>query len=392
MTRTAPRPPPSAIEGPGVRPLLDGQRATGEQLLVKVFVVVPLLALLAAVPLAWGWGLSWTDIGLAVLFYFLSGLGITVGFHRHFTHRAFKATRALKIGLAVAGSMAFQGSIISWVADHRRHHAFTDKEGDTNSPWRFGTSPAAVAKGFVYAHLSWLFVRDNAARFAPDLLADPHLRRVHRLVAGQPGRAGRARWGAQLVVVGCGDGLVLGGVGASGGAEPRQLVDQLDLSHDRDPAVHRAGPFDELLAAGDRVDGRVVAHLPPRRSDVCAARGAAWSAGHVGRTDCDLRDARVGLRHPLADPAAAGPPHRATARRARRPGVTHPCGGAASARLVPRMAGGRIDRPMTSAGGRTHSRVAPVHDGGRDRGDDAGLSGDGLPPPACRSPALDPRR
>ena len=186
MTSTAPRPASSAIEGPGARPLFDGQRTTGEQLLVKAFVVVPLLALLAAVPLAWGWGLSWTDIGLAVSFYFLSGLGITVGFHRHFTHRAFKATRALKIGLAVAGSMAFQGPIINWVADHRRHHAFTDKEGDPHSPWLFGTSPLAVAKGFVHAHLSWLFARDktNAARFAPDLLADRDLRRVHRQFIG----------------------------------------------------------------------------------------------------------------------------------------------------------------------------------------------------------------
>jgi stearoyl-CoA desaturase (Delta-9 desaturase) len=183
---TAPRPASSAIDGSGARPLLDGQRTAGEQLLVKAFVVVPLLALLAAVPLAWGWGLSWTDIGLAVSFYFLSGLGITVGFHRHFTHRAFKATRALKIGLAVAGSMAFQGPIIHWVADHRRHHAFTDKEGDPHSPWLFGTSPLAVAKGFVHAHMSWLFVRDktNAARFAPDLLADRDLRRVHRQFIG----------------------------------------------------------------------------------------------------------------------------------------------------------------------------------------------------------------
>ena len=76
MTSTAPRPASSAIEGPGPRSLFDGQRTAGEQLLVKAFVVVPLLALLAAVPLAWGWGLSWTDIGLAVSFYFLSGLGI----------------------------------------------------------------------------------------------------------------------------------------------------------------------------------------------------------------------------------------------------------------------------------------------------------------------------
>jgi stearoyl-CoA desaturase (delta-9 desaturase) len=186
MTTTAPRPASPALDGPGARPLLDGQRTSGEQLLVKVFVALPLLALLAAVPLAWGWGLSWTDIGLAVFFYFLSGLGITVGFHRHFTHRAFKATRALRIGLAVAGSLAFQGSIITWVADHRRHHSFTDKQGDPHSPWLFGTTPVAVAKGFVHAHLGWLFERDktNAARFAPDLLADPDIRRVNEQFLG----------------------------------------------------------------------------------------------------------------------------------------------------------------------------------------------------------------
>ena len=211
MTSTAPRPASSAIEGPGPRSLFDGQRTTGEQLLVKVFVVVPLLALLAAVPLAWGWGLSWTDIGLAVSFYFLSGLGITVGFHRHFTHRAFKATRALRIGLAIAGSMAFQGPIINWVADHRRHHAFTDKEGDPHSPWLFGTTPARGGQGLRARPPGWLFARDktNAARFAPDLLADRDSAAgapaVPRLVAGQPGRAGPARRVDHLVVVGCGD-------------------------------------------------------------------------------------------------------------------------------------------------------------------------------------------
>jgi stearoyl-CoA desaturase (delta-9 desaturase) len=162
--------------------MTDGRRSVGEQLLVKLFVLLPLLALLAAVPLAWGWGLSWTDIGLTVFFYFFTGLGVTVGFHRYFTHRSFKATRPLRIALAVVGSMAFQGSIITWVADHRRHHTFTDKEGDPHSPWLFGTTPGAVAKGFFYAHLGWLFNRDqtNPARFAPDLLADPAIARINR--------------------------------------------------------------------------------------------------------------------------------------------------------------------------------------------------------------------
>ncbi len=173
------------MDGPA-RPLVEGRRTGGERLLIAVFVVVPLLALLVAVPLAWGWGLGWTDIGLAVFFYFFSGLGVTVGFHRHFTHRAFRAGRALRIGLAVAGSMAFQGPVIAWVADHRRHHSFTDKDGDPHSPWLFGTTPTAVGRGFVHAHLGWLFERDrtSAARFAPDLLADPDIRRVHRQFLG----------------------------------------------------------------------------------------------------------------------------------------------------------------------------------------------------------------
>jgi stearoyl-CoA desaturase (delta-9 desaturase) len=162
------------------QPVLDGQRTTTEHVLVQVFVVVPLLALLAAVPLAWGWGLSWTDVGLAVGFYLVSGLGVTVGYHRLFTHGAFRANRPLRIALAIAGSLAMEGPVIAWVADHRRHHAFADQDGDPHSPWRFGTSPAAVARGFVHAHVGWLFDRNrtNAARFAPDLTADPDIRRV----------------------------------------------------------------------------------------------------------------------------------------------------------------------------------------------------------------------
>jgi stearoyl-CoA desaturase (Delta-9 desaturase) len=169
-----------------MNPILNGRRPEGEQLLVVLFVALPTLALIVAVPFAWGWGLTWTDIGLALSFYFFCGLGVTTGFHRCFTHRAFKANRALRVALAVAGSMAFQGSIITWVADHRRHHAFTDKEGDPHSPWLFGTSAIAVAKGFWHAHLGWLFTRDqtNASRFAPDLLADPDIRRVNQQSVG----------------------------------------------------------------------------------------------------------------------------------------------------------------------------------------------------------------
>jgi stearoyl-CoA desaturase (delta-9 desaturase) len=135
------------------------------------------------VPLLWGWGLGWTDVGLFAAFYLVSSLGVTVGYHRLFTHGSFKAKRPLRIALAIAGGLASQGSVVAWVADHRRHHAFSDREGDPHSPWLFGTSPAAIAKGFWHSHMGWLFERDqtNAERFAPDLLADADLRLVDKL-------------------------------------------------------------------------------------------------------------------------------------------------------------------------------------------------------------------
>ncbi len=178
---TMPGPPRAAVE-----PMLLPPRPTGQNVLVKLFVFVPMLALAVAVPFAWGWGLGWVDVGLAAVFYFLTCAGITVGYHRYFTHRAFKAHRGLRVGLAIVGSMAFQGPVITWVADHRRHHAFTDKEGDPHSPWLFGTTPAAVAKGFWYSHFGWMLAHEqtNPARFAPDLIADTDIARVNRQFAG----------------------------------------------------------------------------------------------------------------------------------------------------------------------------------------------------------------
>ena len=161
-------------------PATEGRRSTLQHVLVIVFMILPLLAVAAAVPVAWGWGLGWTDVALFVVFYLVTGLGVTVGYHRHFTHGSFKARRGLRLALAVAGSMALQGTVLSWVSDHRRHHAFSDKEGDPHSPWLFGTGPLALVRGFWHAHMGWLLERDmtNARRFAPDLLADPDLRRV----------------------------------------------------------------------------------------------------------------------------------------------------------------------------------------------------------------------
>jgi stearoyl-CoA desaturase (delta-9 desaturase) len=171
----------AAAKGP--KPVTVGHRKNYVQLGVYIFILVPFAALIAAVPLAWGWGLSWVDVILAFAFFYFTGHGVTVGYHRYFTHGSFKAKRPLKIFLAIAGSMAMQGPPIIWVADHRRHHAFSDKEGDPHSPWLYGTGPVALAKGFWHAHMGWVFDREltNKQRFAPDLLADKDIVRVNNL-------------------------------------------------------------------------------------------------------------------------------------------------------------------------------------------------------------------
>jgi stearoyl-CoA desaturase (delta-9 desaturase) len=175
-----PERPPSAIS----KPLVDPEQIPRWTLVVMgVAVAVPLLALLAAVPIAWGWGLSWLDLVIAAVAYLVSGFGVTVGFHRYFTHGGFKAVRWMRVALAVAGTLALEGAPIQWVADHRRHHAFADREGDPHSPWRYGTSVTGLTKGLIYAHFGWLFERQvtNRARFAPDLMADRDISRVDRL-------------------------------------------------------------------------------------------------------------------------------------------------------------------------------------------------------------------
>jgi stearoyl-CoA desaturase (delta-9 desaturase) len=154
-----------------------------EQVALGLFIVVPFLALLAAVPLLWLVGfLTWQAAIIAVVMYLIAGHGITIGFHRYFTHRAFRAQRWLRVALAVAGSMAIQGPVIQWVADHRKHHRFSDRDGDPHSPWRYGTNAWALARGFFYAHLGWLFdwEKTSEPRYAPELVGDRVVRWVSR--------------------------------------------------------------------------------------------------------------------------------------------------------------------------------------------------------------------
>ncbi len=167
----------------GPKPIFEGSKRRGEQFALYLVVIVPFLAFLAALPVAWGWGLGWTDLSLFLAFYVVSGLGITVGYHRLFTHGSFKAARGLRVGLAIAGSMAIEGPVIRWVADHRRHHAFSDRDGDPHSPWRFGSSFPAMMRGFWFAHVGWLFDLEhtNREKYTPELLRDSDIAQVDRL-------------------------------------------------------------------------------------------------------------------------------------------------------------------------------------------------------------------
>jgi stearoyl-CoA desaturase (Delta-9 desaturase) len=178
MTTTADSPAtdtPATGSRTGPLPDIDPEPlGNGARLLVGIFVGVPMLALIAAIPLAWGWGLGWHDIVIAVVFYAISGLGISMGYHRYFTHGSYKAVTGMRVALAIAGSLAIEGPVLTWVADHRRHHKYSDREGDPHSPWRFGSSWQALTKGLVWAHIGWLFDPNHTSteKFCPDLMAD----------------------------------------------------------------------------------------------------------------------------------------------------------------------------------------------------------------------------
>jgi stearoyl-CoA desaturase (delta-9 desaturase) len=119
-----------------------------------------------------------------LVMYVLTGLGVTVGFHRLFTHRSFKTGRVVRAALAILGSAAIEGPVISWVADHRKHHAFADLPGDPHSPHvDHGVGLGGAMRGLLHAHVGWLFRHDQRGarrRYAPDLLADPVVRFVDR--------------------------------------------------------------------------------------------------------------------------------------------------------------------------------------------------------------------
>ncbi|MEJ7741533.1 MAG: acyl-CoA desaturase [Nocardioidaceae bacterium] len=174
--------PTPSSERADLEPVGSERQSFGERFALGLFIVFPFLAIVAAVPVAWGGWLGWRDVVIAVVMYAVTGHGITVGFHRLFTHKSFKPNRAVKIALAVAGSLAIQGSVTRWVADHRKHHKFSDREGDPHSPWRYGETVPALMKGLFYAHMGWLFDQDQTPQrqYAPDLLKDRDVLRISK--------------------------------------------------------------------------------------------------------------------------------------------------------------------------------------------------------------------
>ena len=166
---------------PDIQPVANETR---DRIITGLVTLIPFVAIGLAGWQVWGKALHWSDVFLFLGLYLLTGLGITVGFHRHLTHRSFKAKPWLHGLLAILGSAAIEGPVISWVADHRKHHAFSDEEGDPHSPHvDHGGGLRGALRGLFHAHMGWLFIhtqRGNKERFAPDLIADPTISWVDR--------------------------------------------------------------------------------------------------------------------------------------------------------------------------------------------------------------------
>lgn len=146
-------------------------------------IVLPLVGLLVGIALLWGPGFGWLHLTLLLSMYLLSGLGVTVGYHRLFTHRAFETIWPVKWLLGILGSMAVEGPLFKWVATHRLHHQHSDTAGDPHSPHAYGAGLLAALRGLWHAHIGWMFQADppDLPRYIGDLARDRHLRAISRL-------------------------------------------------------------------------------------------------------------------------------------------------------------------------------------------------------------------
>jgi stearoyl-CoA desaturase (delta-9 desaturase) len=147
-------------------------------------VVLPFAATIAAVALFWNELVSASDLTILAVMYVLAALGVTVGFHRLLTHRSFQTSKPLEYAFATLGEMSVQGPVVGWVADHRKHHAHTDTDGDPHSPHvGHGGGIAGVLRGLWHAHIGWLLIDQGRAdwkRYAPDLAEDSGMRFLSR--------------------------------------------------------------------------------------------------------------------------------------------------------------------------------------------------------------------
>jgi stearoyl-CoA desaturase (Delta-9 desaturase) len=172
------------LEGPTPEEIQEPVLENVDRAVTGLITVVPALLLALACWQLWHHGLQWRDVAIFFVMYIPVGLGITVGYHRLLTHRSFRTSAWLRGLLGILGTMAVEGPLISWVADHRKHHAYADRLGDPHSPHvDHGVGWRGALRGLAHAHLGWLFdhsQRGARDRFAPDLLADPVISFIDR--------------------------------------------------------------------------------------------------------------------------------------------------------------------------------------------------------------------
>ncbi len=177
MTETTTRFLPEPLPG-APRAGVPERTSLTTHLVTLAVVVLPFAGLLGSIALLWGRGAGWVELGLLLGMYVLTALGITVGFHRLFTHRSFETGAATRFVLAALGSMAVEAPLLKWVAVHRRHHQHSDRPGDPHSPHGHGGGLRGVLRGVWHAHLGWLFRPDppDLPHYVKDLRADTPVR------------------------------------------------------------------------------------------------------------------------------------------------------------------------------------------------------------------------
>ena len=288
---------------------------------------VPPVALAVAGWLAWGGTLHWHDLVVLAITYTLTGLGITVGYHRLFTHRSFKTSRTVRAVLAVLGSMAVEGPVIEWVATHRKHHRFSDQHGDPHSPhvdqapgWR------GTLRGLAHAHVGWMFrgkdmanpapLRQGPARRPRPALHQPHLPPVGRGRAGHPVRPGLR---AERLARGRAHRAAVGRRGAGADPAPHDLQHQLAVPRLRPAAVrHRrrvAQPRGWPRSPSARPGTTTTTRSRPRLVTASAAASSTSAPGSSpassaatwpGTSSGSAPDACRPARGPTAPPDTAG--------------------------------------------------------------------------------------